>query len=171
MHQGFPLSSLIFLLVTKGLSRFLQDVVRRGELTGLILALGINLRHMLFVNDILLFCRGTKRDINYLHRGLNLFKTTTGMMINLQKSTLSYFCLDDSDLRYIFGFFPIQAMEISKGIKYLGFILNPNDYRKTYWKWLIGKLEKILMSWRNKWLSRVGRLTLVKSVLEVIPIY
>ena len=131
LRQGCPLSPLIFLIVAKGLSRFLWDAVRRGELTGLILAPGINLTHLLFIDDILLFYRGTRRDIDCLYRGLNLFKTAIGMVINLQKSTVSFFRLEDMDLRYMMGFFSIQAMEISKGIKYLRFFLKSNDYRKS----------------------------------------
>ena len=171
IRQGCPLSPLIFLLVAEGLSCFLKEAVRRGDLTGLILAQGINLTHLLFVDDILLFCRGTRRDIDCLYRGINIFKIATGMMINLQKSSVSFFRLKDTDLRYMTGFFPIQAVEISEGIKYLGFFIKPNGYRKFDWKWLIGKLEKRLMIWSNKWLSRAGRVTLVKSVLEAIPIY
>lgn len=131
MGQGFPLSPLIFLLVVEDLSRFIIDAVRRGELTGLVLTPGINLTHLLFVDDILLFCRGTRRDINCLHRGLTLFKTTTGMMINFQKSSLSYFHLKEPDLRYLMGFFPIQETNISEGLKYLSLYLKPNNYKKS----------------------------------------
>lgn len=74
-------------------------------------------------------------------------------------------------MRYLMGLFPIQDTNILEGLKYLGFQLKPNDYRKTDWKWLIGKLEKWLMVWSNKWLSRADRLTLVKSILEAIPVY
>ena len=171
LRQGCPLSPLIFLLVVEVLSQFLTDAARRGELTGLVLAPGINLTHLLFVNDILLFCRGTKRDIDYLHKGLTLFKIETGILINFQKYTLSYFHLRESDLRYLMGFFFIQATNISEGLKYLSFYLKPNDYRKIDWKWLIGKLEKRLMMWSNKWLSRAGRLTLVKLGDRVKKIY
>jgi hypothetical protein len=112
LRPGCPLSPLIFLLVTEGLSHFLKEAVRRGDLTGLILAPCINLTHLLFVDDILLFCRGTRRDIDCLYRGLNMFKIATGMVKNLQKSTVSFFHLEDTDLRYMMGFFPIQAVEI-----------------------------------------------------------
>jgi hypothetical protein len=49
--------------------------------------------------------------------------------------------------------------------------LKLNNYRKEDWKWLLTKLEKRLNGWSFRWLSKVGRLTLTKSVLEAIPIY
>jgi hypothetical protein len=60
---------------------------------------------------------------------------------------------------------------LKKDLKYLGFLLKPNDYRKTDWRWLIEKLEKRLKCWSHRWLSRAGRLVLIKSVLEAIPVY
>ena len=157
--------------MAEGLSRFLKEAVRRNDLNGLLLAPGLNLTHLLFVDDILLFCKGSSHDIDCLFRGLTLFKIAMGMVINFQKSSVSCHRLLDSDMRYLRGSLPIQVSEISEGIKYLGFFLKPNGYRKANWKWLVGKLEKRLILWSNKWLSRAGRLTLVKSVLEAIPIY
>jgi hypothetical protein len=61
--------------------------------------------------------------------------------------------------------------KLEEGLKYLGFVLKPNDYRKEDWKWLLKKMEKRLLSWSHRWLSRAGRLVLVKSVLEAIPVY
>ena len=62
-------------------------------------------------------------------------------------------------------------LELEAGLKYLGFQLKPNDYRKKDCTWLISKLEKKLKVWSHKWLSSAGRLVLIKSVLEAIPVY
>lgn len=83
LRHGFPLSPLIFLLVVEGLSRFLTDAVRRGDLSGLEVVPGLHLTHLLFVDDILLFFNGSRRDIVCLHKGTTLFKVATGMQINL----------------------------------------------------------------------------------------
>lgn len=171
LRQGCSLSPLLFLLVAEGLSKFLIEAVRRRELSELKLAPGLNLTHMSFVDDILLFCRGSRRDIDCLLRGLNLFKSATGMVINFHKSSVPCHGLLDVDVRYMRGSLPIHVSDISEGIKYLGFFLKPNGYRKVDWKWLVGKLEKRLIMWSNKWLLRAGCLTLVKLVLEAIPVY
>ena len=58
-----------------------------------------------------------------------------------------------------------------EGLKYLGFRLKPNYYRKEDWNWILEKLEHRVNIWCTRWLSRAGRLILVKLVLESIPIY
>lgn len=55
--------------------------------------------------------------------------------------------------------------------KYLGFWLKQNAYKKEDWNWLIEKIESRISHWSFKWLSRAGRLTLIKSVLLAIPVY
>jgi hypothetical protein len=57
---------------------------------------------------------------------------------------------------------------MDEGVKYLGFHLNPNKYKKSDWAWLIRKVESRIDSWVFRTLSRGGRLVLLKSVLEGI---
>ena len=71
----------------------------------------------------------------------------------------------------ISGYFPFTIAGLDGGLKYLGFSLKANLYLSRDWFWLIGKVEKRLKGWSHKWLSRAGRLVLVKSVLEAIPVY
>ena len=67
--------------------------------------------------------------------------------------------------------FPYPYFSLDDGIKYLGFRLKPNCYKKEDWTWLLAKLESRINNWCNGWLSRVGRLVLIKSILEEIPVY
>ena len=56
-------------------------------------------------------------------------------------------------------------------MKYLGFYLKPCKYMLKDWDWLITKVEKRIKNWSFKWLSKVGKLILVKAVLAAIPVY
>lgn len=60
---------------------------------------------------------------------------------------------------------------MTKGLKYLGFVLKPNNYLSHDWKWLLEKVEKRIKSRYNKWLSTTDRMVLIKSVIEPIPLY
>jgi hypothetical protein len=67
--------------------------------------------------------------------------------------------------------FQFQVIHFGEGLKYLGNMLKPNGYKQQDWSWLISKVEKRIQFWCNHWLSRSDRLTLVKLVLEAIPVY
>jgi len=171
LQQGCPLSPLLFLLVAEGLNRYIKDTVARGSFGGIQIARGMTISHLLFVDDILIFCNGTRRDTYYLIEGIELFKRATGMIINEGKFVLVANMNQNDDFHYMVGFFPFQVETMDRGLKYLGFLLKPNNYLKEDWMWLLGKIEKRIMIWSHRWLSRAGRLTLIKSVLEAIPVY
>ena len=71
-------------------------------------------------------------------------------------------------MREIFQF---PNRNLDEGVKYLGFHLKPNSYKKIDWVWLLSKIEKRIGAWSHKCLSRAGRLVLVKVVLEAMSVY
>ena len=62
----FILSPLLFLLVAEGLSRALLDEKRRGLFEGIKISTNLNITHLLFVDDILIFCKGSIREAERL---------------------------------------------------------------------------------------------------------
>ena len=93
------------------------------------------------------------------------------MQINSSKSTLSTHLVDPEEILIYKDHFPFAQKPRDEGLKYPSFHLKPNTYTKLDWNWLLTKLEKILKSWNFRWLSRAGRLILVKYILEAIPVY
>lgn len=53
----------------------------------------------------------------------------------------------------------------------MGYRMKPLGYKIANWTWLISKLERRLDIWYHKYLSRAGRLVLIKVVLEATPVY
>jgi len=123
------------------------------------------------VDHVLIFCVGTRREAETLERILNLFSIATRTLINERKSTLSSHVLYEEELDSYIQFFPFEVKDLDDEMKYSGFNLKPNDYRKVDSLWLMGKLEKRLHLWSHRWLSRDGRLVIVKYVVEAIPVY
>lgn len=66
---------------------------------------------------------------------------------------------------------PFETCKMENPFKYLGFWLKPQAYRKQDWNWLVAKIEQRISHWSFKWLSRAGRLTLVNSVLQAMPVF
>eukprot|EP01018_Ginkgo_biloba_P002192 Gb_33330 [translate_table: standard] len=124
LRQGCPLSPLLFLLVAEGLSRALGEAKRSGQLKGIKIGGSTYLTHLLFVDDILLFCEGTRRDVMKLKEVLNRYCTVTGMI------------------------------DLNAGFKYLGFVLKPNAYgvkslEMAHCKGVLEKIRKL--SFRFLW--------------------
>ena len=130
LRQGCPLSPLLFLLVAEGLSRALRGARADGRFTGIQIAPNLNITHLLFVDDVLIFCSGSKGESKVLKEILDLFSKATGMEINAGKSSLTTHMLRPKEESELLRLFPFSSAGLEVGLKYLGFSLKANNYRK-----------------------------------------
>jgi len=65
----------------------------------------------------------------------------------------------------------LGCRESSLPFKYLGLPIGANHRRITTWEPLLDHVMKRLNLWSNKFLSFRGRIVLLNSVLNVIPIF
>ena len=133
LRQGCPLSPLLFLLVAEGLSHALKEAIRLGNFNGLQLEQNLHISHLVFVDDILIFCSGSVRDLCALDDILKLFSKATGMDINVGKSTVIPYLLSIEEERVLSELFPFHTTAFEEGIHYLKFFIKPNAYQKQDW--------------------------------------
>eukprot|EP00253_Pinus_taeda_P001986 PITA_01986 len=171
LRQGCPLSPLLFLLVAEGLSRLIHKARREGKVKGIEVAINLFISHLLFVDDILIFTNGSSNEIKDYKSIFDLFMKATGMQINTIKSQICVADLDRRERDRISNLFTFPLQPLDTPFKYLGFWLKLVAYKKEDWHWLIAKIEARINHWSFRWLSRAGRLTLLKSVLLAIPVY
>lgn len=130
-----------------------------------------SLTHLLFVDDVLIFLNGTMANTSTLQNVFDLFQMATGMIINVQKSTLIAIGCSQHEVYFTRHRFSFSTHPMEEGLKYLGFRLKPGGYKIADWVWLIVKVEKRLNVWYNRYLTQAGRLSLIKAVLEATPVY
>jgi hypothetical protein len=56
-------------------------------------------------------------------------------------------------------------------LKYLGFPLGASFKAKSIWDDVVEKIDHRLASWKRMYLSKGGRVTLIKSTLSNLPTY
>jgi len=169
LRQGCPLSPLLFILIIDGLSRSIQAAKDRGDIQGVKVSRNHSLTHLMFVDDVLLFGLLLVNEWHCFKRILQNFGNATGMEINYNKSSFS--SMEDEMDPDILSLFPIDHQRLDLGIRYLGFFIKPNRLLKRDWAWLFERVEQRVGHWCYRHLSIGGRLTLIKAVLESIPVY
>jgi len=125
LRQGCPLSPLLFLIVMDGLIRLIALAKRDGDIHGLKIPDECFLTHLLFVDDVLIFLDGSIQDSHSLSKILSLFSTTTGMLSNQSKSTITFARTSIQESHLAHQLFPYCINPLDQVLKYLGFWIKP----------------------------------------------
>ena len=89
LGQGDPLSPLLFVLVMEALGRMLDKAVLEGRMSGFgvgnLEGRSMTVSHLLFADDMLIFCKADLDQILILRMILIWFEAVSGLKINLGK--------------------------------------------------------------------------------------
>jgi hypothetical protein len=87
LHQGDPLSPMLFIMTMDLLQKLLDMTTQEGLLTP-IGSDPIKMRTSLYADDAMLFVRPIAMDISNLQHLMHQFGVTTGLRTNIEKSTI-----------------------------------------------------------------------------------
>lgn len=72
-----PLIPTSLLAGAEGLSRAIEEAKTHGEFQGISISPNLKVTHLLFVDDVLIFCNGLRNDAETLNNILGLFQRAT----------------------------------------------------------------------------------------------
>lgn len=98
LGQGDPLSPLLFVICMEYLSRLLAYVGKKPDYKFHYKCAALKINHMVFADDLIIFCHGDKNSIMMNLRALATFAATSGLTTNSGKSAL-YTCNMNQDLK------------------------------------------------------------------------
>eukprot|EP00253_Pinus_taeda_P006105 PITA_06105 len=169
IRQGDPLSPFLFVLMAEGLSRLLKSAVSSQFLKGISLHGRAPQTHQQFVDDTMLFGHPSVKEASAFNSLLSLFSEASGTSINAAKSQLFFFNTPPSTQRTIARILGFTISHLPS--KYLGAPLSDSAIKQESWRTLLDKLDSKLSSWTFRALNLAGRLVLIKSVLQAMPLY
>jgi hypothetical protein len=121
LRQGVLLLPYLFLLVADGLSRAFVEAKRVNTFHGIKMGRHENLTHLLFVDDVLIFCYCAEPEGKMLKDILNLFCAATRMLINVGKSVI-FLPNDNEDIQKYFQVCSISHCKaLGEGDQIFGF--------------------------------------------------
>ncbi|XP_057759999.1 uncharacterized protein LOC130980324 [Arachis stenosperma] len=143
LRQGDPLSLFLFVLVVEVLHRMIEEAVRHGRISPLLVGKdNIELSHLQFADDIILFCPPEEETICNYKWLLQCFEMMSGLSINFDKSSLIPFnCEREWSQRMCIL---LGCKKATLPVKYLGISLGANPKLVKTWKPIIDKVEEKL---------------------------
>ncbi|XP_074289299.1 uncharacterized protein LOC141614454 [Silene latifolia] len=139
LRQGDPISPLLFTICMEYLSRVLMYATQNWFFRFHPLCRSLKLTHLLFADDLLLFCRGDVRSIMLLLRAFSTFSATSGLVVNEAKSEVVFAGVSDElkqDILQISGF-----QEGGLPFRYLGIPIQPGRLTKQDCNILVERIE------------------------------
>lgn len=124
------LSPFLFLIIVEALSRLIKEARSNGLIRGVRICESEEVSHLLFVDDIFCSMVGSQRDLSSFESILNLYCSATGMMVNMEKSCIILNHCSKAEATSLFNIFPAQRKTLNESLKYFGFLLKPDCYRK-----------------------------------------
>lgn len=162
--------SYAFCYSCRSVERFIGGAKQRQLISGLAIVGGfLEVTHLQFADDTVIFCDASLNQVETLKFILKWFERLSGLKINYGKCELIGVQLTDSHVVSLENAFGCRAGELPS--KYLGLTLYVGSSKKHLWDAVVERIDKRLSSWKGRYLSLGGRLTLIKSVLSSIPIY
>ena len=126
-------------------------------------------RTSIYADDAVIFVKPTTTDMANLKQLLTSFDEVTGLVSNLQKTSLTPINCRNIDLEEVLADF--GATRTVFPIRYLGLPLSVGCLRKIDFQPIIDKAKAKLSTWNGRLLTQAGRLSITKSVLSSQPIY
>ena len=126
--------------------------------------------HLLYADDVLLFCKGTIKTLRRLKEALSLYESLSGQHVNWDKSYMFFGA--GIQTRRVTNI--LQMMGIKRGtlpFTYLGIPLFKGAPKKIHLRPIAHKIQSQLSSWKGNTLSMAGRGCLINSVITSMFIH
>lgn len=129
-----------------------------------------SISHLLFADDSLIFANVDPHEVVNLKQILLLYEAAAGQKLNFDKSAVAFGPGVRAEVKEgLLQILGVQQLPFHE--RYLGLHTVVGRNKKEIYKKQHERLDFHLSSWNNKLLSKVGKMTLIKSVAQVLPNY
>jgi hypothetical protein len=170
VHQGDPISPLLFDFMADALSALLDAATRVGHIKGVVPHLihgGVT--HLQYADDTILLLELDDRSIANLKFILIAFEILSGLKINFLKSEVIVMGDPPSEQARV-----AQALNCKEGnfpFTYLGFPMSDKALSIADWEGLVGSVGHRVDPWQGRFMSSAACLTLINSSLSSLTTF
>lgn len=164
LRQGDPLSQFLFVIFLEVLSRSLHRMATSSAFAFHLNCKNLHITHLAYADDLLLFSHGDTGSLSLLMNCVRDFGNTAGLRINFLNSNIFMAGIDErtrQDILCITGF-NLGTLPV----RYLGIPIASGRLCTSNYTILVDNLTEKVNAWPRHTLSYVGKLELIRSVLQ-----
>nr|GEV16136.1 RNA-directed DNA polymerase, eukaryota, reverse transcriptase zinc-binding domain protein [Tanacetum cinerariifolium] len=170
LRQGDLISPDLFTIVMEVLNLLIKKNIE--ENMGFKYHFGcknLKITHLCFADDLLVLCHGDFDSVKVIKKSLDEFSGYTGLLPNMQKSTIFLGGLSSAEKQNILNIIPFTEGKFL--VRYLGVPLIIKQLSISDCKPLVNKVQTKISDWKNKSLSYDGMVQLIASILSSMQNY
>lgn len=167
LRQGDPLSPALFVLMNEYLSTALNPLFNANPAMHYKVSKGMHISHLAYADDCIVFCNGSLESLEKLKSYLLKYESQTGQKINMNKSV----CLPGKRANFEVISSTLDMPLMTFPFTYLGAPISKGMHKKILFLPLLEKVMSKFAGWNIDLMSQGGKLTLIMSVLNAIPVY
>lgn len=167
LRQGDPLFPALFILMSEYLSKSLNVLFENNPQMYYCVPRGIAISHLSYAHDCIVFCNGSILNVLKLQIFLMTYERETGQRINLSKSGV----LAGKRANFALIIETLNMSSMTFPFSYLGAPIFKGRNKKVLFVPLVDKIRARFTGWNLDLMSQGSRLTLIKSVLNALPVY
>ncbi|XP_048497943.1 uncharacterized protein LOC125496507 [Beta vulgaris subsp. vulgaris] len=140
VRQGDPISPLLFVIAMEYFSRLMKKMQKKTQFDFHYRCSELKLSHLIFADDLMLFCKGVPQSAIMIKRVLKTFSVTSGLCASAEKTTAYFGNVKEEIHRRI-----LQVTGIQKGqfpFRYLGVPITSKRISKEDCEVLVDKVLK-----------------------------
>eukprot|EP00253_Pinus_taeda_P019656 PITA_19656 len=172
IRQGCPLSPFLYILMEDSLSRKLTAERLNGNISSLKPSHGADaLNHALFADNSLLLSEASTKIAKAIDSVLRSYCKASRELINESKSEVFSWNIDQRELTGITTLLGFKGQATWDKFKYLGLPIISGANKRSLWSEIISKIKTKIATWGGYWLTKGGKVILIKSIMSTLPIF
>ena len=153
----------------------MSGLCRKAELEGTMRGVRVargspRVNHLLFVDDTMIFCNSSSESCLSLLQILRDYEKVSGQKVNISKSSFTFSVKTPQETKKIAK--DLLGIQKEGGVgKYLGLPEHFVRKKRDLFTSIVDRIRQQASNWSTRFLSRAGKLTILKAVLHTIPTY
>ncbi|XP_048502717.1 uncharacterized protein LOC125498533 [Beta vulgaris subsp. vulgaris] len=169
LRQGDPISPLLFVICMEYMSRIIKFVGMKNGFKFHHRCNSLQLNHLVFADDVLLFCKGEFVSTYMILQGFKLFSDTSGLCVNKNKTAVYTAGMEEEEIKRILDVSGFVQGKLP--FTYLGMQICSSRISNAACTVLCDKMINRIKIWSSRHLSYAARVQLINSVLMSLHTY